>query len=50
MERGIAMALVKDGPDRMGEVLTLPKTDGTEVRAEIVDPVFYDKEGAKQNV
>ena len=50
MERGIAMALVKDGPDRMGEVLTFPKTDGTEVRAEIVDPVFYDKEGAKQNV
>jgi sarcosine oxidase subunit alpha len=50
MERGIAMALIKNGPDRMGEVLTFPKTDGTEVRAEIVDPVFYDKEGAKQNV
>jgi len=33
LERGIAMGLVLDGPNRMGE-----------------DPVFYDKEGEKQNV
>ena len=46
----MAMERVKDGPDSRGEVWTVPKTDGTEVRAEIVDPVFYDKEGAKQNV
>ena len=48
--RGIAMGLVAHGPDRMGEVLTFPRVDGTEVRARIVDPVVYDKEGAKQNV
>jgi len=48
--RGIAMGLVKDGPERMGEVLNFPKTDGTEVRAKIVAPVFYDPEGEKQNV
>jgi len=50
MERGIAMGLVLKGPDRMGEVLEFNKVDGTTVAAKIVDPVFYDKEGAKQNV
>jgi len=34
----------------MGEVIVFPKTDGTEVTAKIVDQVFYDKEGDKQNV
>ncbi|WP_296421070.1 sarcosine oxidase subunit alpha family protein [Pseudooctadecabacter sp.] len=48
--RGIAMGLVKDGPDRMGEVIEFPKTDGTVVHAKIVSPVFYDPEGSKQNV
>lgn len=50
LNRGIAMGLVLHGPDRMGEVLTFPGTDGTEYQAKIVDPVFYDKEGEKQNV
>ncbi|MEM1301462.1 MAG: glycine cleavage T C-terminal barrel domain-containing protein, partial [Pseudomonadota bacterium] len=48
--KGIAMGLVPHGPDRMGEVLDFPRVDGTIVKAKIVDPVFYDKEGAKQNV
>lgn len=48
--RGIAMGLVLHGPDRMGETLTFPGTDGKEYRAKIVNPVFYDPEGAKQNV
>ena len=48
--RGIAMGLVHNGPDRMGEVLEFPRTDGTSVKARIVDPVFYDKAGEKQNV
>lgn len=50
LERGIAMGLVLKGPDRMGEVLEFNKVDGTTVAAKIVDPVFYDKEGEKQNV
>ena len=50
LKRGIAMGLVKNGPERMGEVITFPKIDGTEVRAKIVDPTFYDKEREKQNV
>ncbi|MGM0740998.1 MAG: sarcosine oxidase subunit alpha family protein [Pseudomonadota bacterium] len=48
--RGIAMGLVLNGPDRMGEVLEFPKVDGTVMRAKIVEPVFYDKDGEKQNV
>jgi len=48
--KGIAMGLVLNGPDRMGEVLDFPGTDGKTYQAKIVDPIFYDKEGAKQNV
>ncbi|PTE22001.1 sarcosine oxidase subunit alpha family protein [Cereibacter changlensis JA139] len=48
--KGIAMGLVLRGPDRMGEVLDFPKIGGGSVKARIVDQVFYDKEGAKQNV
>ena len=50
LERGIAMGLVKKGPDRMGDVIDFPKTDGTVVKAKIVDPVIYDPEGTNQNV
>ncbi|WP_375228275.1 sarcosine oxidase subunit alpha family protein [Roseobacter sp. S98] len=48
--RGIAMGLVQDGPDRMGEVIEFPGTEGATFKARIVDPVFYDAEGEKQNV
>ena len=48
--KGIAMGLVLHGPDRMGEVIEFPGTDGKSYSARIVDPVFYDKEGEKQNV
>ena len=48
--RGIAMGLVLNGPGRMGEVLEFARVDGTVMQARIVDPVFYDKDGEKQNV
>ena len=50
LDRGIAMGLVELGPDRMGEVIEFNKVDGTFVKAKIVDPVFYDSDGEKQNV
>ena len=50
MEKSIAMALIEDGLSRSGEVLTFPLEGGEVVKATIVDPVFYDKEGAQQNV
>jgi sarcosine oxidase subunit alpha len=50
LNKGIAMGLVHRGPERMGEVLTFTNVDGEPIKAKIVDQVFYDKEGAKQNV
>ena len=50
LDRGIAMGLVLHGPDRLGEVIDFPKVDGTVVKAKVVDQVFYDKDGEKQNV
>ncbi|WP_417726108.1 sarcosine oxidase subunit alpha family protein [Roseovarius sp.] len=48
--RGIAMGLVHNGPARMGDVIDFPKVDGGIVKAKIVDPIFFDKDGEKQNV
>ncbi|MFY0691118.1 MAG: sarcosine oxidase subunit alpha family protein [Paracoccaceae bacterium] len=50
LDRGIAMGLVHNGPDRMGEVLDFAKVEGKIVQARIVSPVFYDPDGEKQNV
>ncbi len=48
--RGIAMGLIRRGPDRMGETVTFPKIGGGEVKARIVSPIFFDPEGKKQDV
>jgi sarcosine oxidase subunit alpha len=48
--RGIAMGLVLRGPERRGEILEFPRIGGGSVMARIVDPVFYDKAGEKQDV
>jgi sarcosine oxidase, subunit alpha len=50
LKRGIAMGLVHRGPERMGEAVEFNTVMGGTVKARIVDPVFYDKDGAKQNV
>ncbi|MEL6619718.1 MAG: sarcosine oxidase subunit alpha family protein [Pseudomonadota bacterium] len=50
LNKGIAMGLVLHGPDRIGEVIDFPGTDGKTYQARIVSPVFYDAEGEKQNV
>ncbi len=48
--RGIAMGLIRRGPQRMGETVEFPKVGGGSVLARIVDPVFFDKNGDQQNV
>ncbi|MBV7379212.1 sarcosine oxidase subunit alpha family protein [Maritimibacter dapengensis] len=52
LRKGIAMGLVHNGPDRMGEVIDFATLDGTGtvIKAEICDTCFYDKEGAKADV
>ena len=50
LNRGIAMGLVAHGPDRMGEVVEVGRIGAEPVRAKIVTPCVYDKEGTKQDV
>jgi sarcosine oxidase subunit alpha len=50
LKRGIAMGLIRGGLGRMGEVVGFNTVTGGLVQARVVDPVFYDKEGEKQNV
>ncbi|WP_422049675.1 sarcosine oxidase subunit alpha family protein [Shimia sp.] len=50
LDRGIAMGLIHGGMKRLGDVVEFNKVDGTTVQAKVVDPVFYDKDGEKQNV
>jgi len=47
--RGIAMGLVRHGPDRMGEELEFSNLGEAPVRAKIVSPVFFDPDGEKQD-
>ncbi|MDB6182311.1 sarcosine oxidase subunit alpha family protein [Paracoccus fistulariae] len=49
LDRPIAMALVRHGPERMGQELEFPMPSGEVMKARIVDPVFYDKEGSRLN-
>ena len=44
------MGLVHNGPARMGETIEFALVDGSRVPAKIVNQVFYDKDGEKQNV
>ena len=49
LSKPIAMGLVHRGPDRMGDVLEFTNPGGEPVKARIVDPVFFDKEGTRSN-
>ena len=46
----IALAVVKGGHSRMGQVVYCPMADGRIIAAEIVDSVFYDAKGERQHV
>ena len=46
----IALALVKNGRQRIGDTVFAPLSDGRVLKATITQPLFYDKEGAKPNV
>ncbi len=48
-DRGIAMALLHRGPDRIGEEVEVSRIGGGTVTARVVDPVLYDKTGERMN-
>jgi len=50
LSRPIALGMVKRGAGRMGETVYCPLADGRVVKASIVDSVFYDPKGERQNV
>jgi sarcosine oxidase subunit alpha len=50
LKKGIAMGLITGGLARIGEVVEFNTVSGGKVAAKVVDPVFYDKDGEKQNV
>ncbi len=50
LDRSIALGLIEGGLDRVEEVIDFPVDDKRVIKARVVDPVFYDPEGSKQNV
>ena len=46
----IAMGMVRNGLNRMGETVYYPQPDGSVIEAEICNPVFLDPKGERQNV
>ncbi len=47
MGRSIAMALVKGGRARMGQTVHAPLAGGKTLACQVVEPLFYDKEGSR---
>ncbi|MEC5406482.1 sarcosine oxidase subunit alpha family protein [Paraburkholderia sp. MPAMCS5] len=50
LRRSIAMAVLKGGHSMMGQHVYVPLPDGRTLKSEVTSPVFYDKEGTRQNV
>ncbi|MEJ2633326.1 MAG: sarcosine oxidase subunit alpha [Acidihalobacter sp.] len=48
--RSIAMGLIRNGHQRMGETVYYPLPDGSVIEAEICSTVFFDPKGDRQNV
>ena len=46
----IALAVVKGGHSRLGQIVHCPLADGRIITAEIVSPVFYDPKGERHHV
>jgi sarcosine oxidase subunit alpha len=46
----IALAVVKSGHSRLGQIVHCPLADGRIITAEIVSPVFYDPKGERHHV
>ncbi|TCO64607.1 2Fe-2S iron-sulfur cluster-binding protein [Actinocrispum wychmicini] len=48
LDRTFALALIKNGRNRIGETLLAPLGDRT-IAATVTEPIFYDKEGARRD-
>ena len=50
LEGSFALAVLKNGRERMGETVYLPMSDGKTHEAEVVSTIFIDPKGERQNV
>ena len=50
LNRSIALAMLRNGRKRMGEIVHCPLADGRTLAAQVVSPVFYDPKGERQHV
>ena len=50
LNRSIALAMLRNGRERMGEILQCPLADGRTLAAQVVSPVFYDPKGERHHV
>ncbi len=50
LQHSIALAVVKGGLNRIGDIVHCPLADGRYVSSTIVSSVFYDPKGERQNV
>lgn len=50
LKKGIAMGLLQNGPGRMDEVVEFTRMSGGTTKARVVNPVFLDPKGEKQDV
>lgn len=48
LQRSIALAMIQGGRARMGQILHVPMPHGS-ILAEVVPPIFFDKEGLRVN-
>lgn len=48
--RSFALAVLKNGFERIGETVYCPLADGSVIEAEVTTPVFYDPKGERQHV
>jgi sarcosine oxidase subunit alpha len=48
LDRTFALALIKDGRNRIGQTLLAPLGDRT-IAVRVTEPVFYDKDGARRD-
>jgi len=46
----VALGMIRNGHNRMGETVYYPQADGSVIEAEICNPVFLDPKGERQNV
>jgi len=49
LDKSIALALVRGGRERIGQILHVPMPGGF-IPVEVVQPVFFDPEGRRVNV